>query len=343
VEDLSACDLAVEAVFEDMTVKLDVLAALDRMLPASAILASNTSYLDLDRLAGATGRPDTVVGLHFFSPANVMRLLEVVQGARTSQETADTAFALAKRLRKIPVPARVGEGFIANRIYNAYRVQCEYLLEEGAFPEEVDAALEQFGFAMGPFATWDLAGLDIAWRMRRRLAEQRDPRARYVDLLDILCESGRFGRKAGRGWYVYPSDAKKGIPDDAVRRLIEDASRRKNVTRRRLPDQEIVARALAAILNEAALVLAEGIARCPADIDLVLVHGYGFPASRGGPLFWAGRQPQAEIAAALAEVERATGFGFRRGPVAQVLDRIRAEANGSTPPAPQPPRPDFRE
>jgi 3-hydroxyacyl-CoA dehydrogenase len=218
----------------------------------------------------------------------------------------------------------VCEGFIGNRTYSAYRTQCEFMLEEGALPEDVDAALTGFGFAMGPFAVTDLSGLDIAWRTRQRLAATRDPNARYSDILDKLCEAGRFGKKAGKGWYSYPEGARRGVPDDEVRTVIEDASRRKGIARRPIAPGEIRARALAAIVNEAALLLDEGIAARASDVDLVMVNGYGFPPQHGGPLFWASRQPRAEIEAALEALAASVGHGFRRGDVGKVFDRSNA-------------------
>ena len=317
---LADADLLIEAVFEDMTTKQDLLRRLDGIAKPGAILASNTSYLDLDALAAATGRPGDVVGLHFFAPANVMRLLEVVRGAQTAPDVLATALAVGKRIGKICVVAGVGEGFIGNRLYGAYRNQCEFMLEEGAWPEEVDAALEGFGFAMGPFAVGDLSGLDIAWRTRQRLAATRDPRTRYVDILDRLCEQGQFGRKAGKGWYEYRAGARRGEPSAAAHQLIEQASARKSIIRRPVTADEIVSRAMGAMVNEAALLLAEGIAGRPSDVDVAMVHGFGFPDYRGGPLFWASRRPRDEILAAVAMVQAAAGFRFRRGNVAAMLD-----------------------
>ncbi|MET0428606.1 MAG: 3-hydroxyacyl-CoA dehydrogenase NAD-binding domain-containing protein, partial [Microvirga sp.] len=312
------CDLVVEAVFEDMALKREVFGRLDGIVPPGAILASNTSYLDLDAIASAASRPERVVGLHFFSPAHVMRLVEVVRGARTSPETLATVLQTARRLNKVPVIARVCEGFIGNRIFTAYRAQCERMLEDGAFPEEIDRALAAFGFAMGPFAAWDLAGLDIAWHTRRRLAASGDAKQHAVSLLDQLCAAGRFGRKAGLGWYRYPEGTRAGVPDPEVHALIRAHSLREGIARRPVRDEEIVGRALAAIVNEAALVLHEGIAERAGDVDLVLVDGYGFPADRGGPLFWA-RRRRTEIVADLERLARSTGPGFRRGPVESIL------------------------
>lgn len=319
---LAQADLVIEAVFEDMALKQSVFRDLDAAVKRGAILATNTSYLDVDAIAAATARPEDVLGLHFFSPANVMRLLEIVRGARTAPAALATALAVAKRLGKVPVVARVGEGFIGNRIYSAYRTQCEFMLEEGAFPADVDAALTQFGFAMGPFAVGDLSGLDIAWSTRKRLAATRDPRARHPDLLDRLCERGRFGQKSGAGWYRYPDGARRGEPDPEVHALIEQVSREKGITRRTFAAEEITWRALAAMVNEAALLLEEGIAARPSDVDLVMVHGYGFPSHRGGPLFWASRRERAEVRAALDRLAAATGYGFRRGDVDAVLDSL---------------------
>lgn len=316
---VAQADLVVEAVFEDMAVKEEVFRRLDAVARPGAILATNTSYLDVDRIAAATARPQDVVGLHFFSPAQVMRLLEIVRAEKTSAGTLATALAVGRKLRKLSVVAKVSEGFIGNRLYAAYRRQCEFMVEEGAYPEEVDAALEAFGFAMGPFAVADMAGLDNAWRMRQRLAAHRDPRERYCAIADRLCEQGRLGRKTGAGWYRYAPESKKGLPDPEVRALIESASADANIARRPLTAEAIRSRALATLVNEAALLLAEGVAQRPSDVDLVFVYGYGFPRHEGGPLFWASRQDRAELERALDRLATATGFGFRRGDVKAFL------------------------
>lgn len=317
--DLKHVDFVVEAVFEDIDIKRDVFAKLDQFLKPGTILGSNTSYLDLDFLAEQTKRPEDVVGMHFFAPANVMKLVEVVRTKTASTEALATALAVAKKLRKLPVVARVCEGFIGNRIYAAYRRECEILLEEGAYPEEVDAALVAFGFAMGPFAVGDLSGLDIAWRTRKRLAASRDPREKYVPILDRLCEMGRLGVKAGAGWYSYTKGGQGRAADAVVHEVIDQVSKEKGIERRQFAEQTIQSRALCAIVNEAALVLEDGIAERPGDIDLVLVNGYGFPADRGGPLFWAGRQPRDELDRILQDVSNDIGFGFRRGDLDRVL------------------------
>ncbi len=307
---LERADLVIEAVFEDMAVKQDVFRKIDAHARPGAVLATNTSYLDVDAIANLTARPQDVLGLHFFSPANVMKLLEVVRGQQTAADVLATGMALGKKLNKLPVLCGNAFGFIGNRIYNAYRKQCEFMLEDGAWPEDVDQALTGFGFAMGPFAVADLSGLDIAWRMRRAQAAKRDPRERYVAILDQLCEQGRLGRKTGAGYYRYP-DGKRVLTTDAiVRGIIEQASSQRGITRRTLAAPEIQRRALLAMVNEAALLLAEGVAARPSDIDVVLVQGYGFPRWEGGPVFWARQQDPAQLAQDLQRLAGESGHGF---------------------------------
>jgi 3-hydroxyacyl-CoA dehydrogenase len=284
---LSDRDLVIEAVFEDLEVKRLLFRDLDTILRPGTILATNTSYLDISLIADATSRPADVVGLHFFSPANIMKLVEVVRTDATAADVVATGLSLAKRLRKIPVVCRVCDGFVGNRILSRYRMQAEYLLEEGALPHEIDAALEAFGFPMGPFAVSDLAGLDINWARRKRLAPNRDPRERYVDIADRLCEAGRFGRKTGAGWYRYEG-GKRDI-DPFVTALVEESSQRRGLTRRPIAADEIQSRIRAAIVNEACKILDERIVERPLDVDVVMMHGYGYPAWRGGPLFEADR------------------------------------------------------
>lgn len=323
-------DLLLEAVFEDIDVKCDLFRRLDEIARPEAIFASNTSYLDLNTIAAATHRPESVVGMHFFSPANVMRLLEIVRGERTATNVLATVVRVGRKLRKTTVVAGVCDGFIGNRVYSAYREQCEFMLEEGAFPDEIDEALEQFGFAMGPFAVSDLSGLDIAWQRRKRLEPTRDPRARYVEVADRLCEAGRFGRKTGRGWYRYKDDGTRE-PDPKVRQLIVESSERKGIKRRRMESGEIVRRAVYAMVNEAALVVEDAIAARPSDVDVVMVNGYSFPARLGGPLYWAAQRTPAENESALQEVATFTGFGFRKADLARVLASLRYEGTGTTP------------
>ncbi|MDP1533523.1 MAG: 3-hydroxyacyl-CoA dehydrogenase NAD-binding domain-containing protein, partial [Rubrivivax sp.] len=306
---LADADLVIEAVFEELAVKQQVFRTVDGYARQGAVLATNTSYLDVDAIAAATSRPQYVLGLHFFSPANVMKLLEVVRGANTAPDVLATGMALGVKLKKTPVHCGNAFGFIGNRIYNAYRRQCEFMLEDGAWPENVDHALTAMGFAMGPFAVADLSGLDIAWRMRKAQAATRDPRERYVAVLDQLCEQGRLGRKSGAGYYTYTDGKQSTTTDSNVRGLIEQASLARGITRREIAADEIQRRALLAMANEAARLLAEGVASRPADVDVVLVQGYGFPRWEGGPVFWARRQDRQRLEAELQQMAREAGHG----------------------------------
>ena len=278
----SDVDLAIEAVFEDMNVKKDVFKRLDAAMKPGAVLATNTSYLDIDEIAGATKRPQDVIGLHFFSPAHIMRLLEIVKPAKTGDDVIATGFEVAKKLGKTGVLSGVCDGFIGNRILAKTRRQADYMIEDGAMPWDVDKAIEAWGMAMGPFRVMDLAGLDISWAMRKRQAATRDPAERYVAIADRLCEKGWFGQKTGRGWYVY--EGGKAAPNPEVEGIIVTESARKGITRRAIPADEIQRRILYAMINEGARILEEGIARRPLDIDMVEIHGYGFPRWRGGPM-----------------------------------------------------------
>jgi 3-hydroxyacyl-CoA dehydrogenase len=278
----TGADLAIEAVFEDMSVKQAVFQQLDAHMRAGAVLATNTSYLDIDRIAAATNRPRDVIGLHFFSPAHVMRLLEIVEAEKTGDDVIATGFELAKKLGKIGVLSGVCDGFIGNRILAKTRKQADYMIEDGALPWEVDKAVEAFGMAMGPFRVMDLAGLDIAWAARKRQAATRDPNERYVHIADRLCEQGWFGQKTGRGWYVYENG--KPSPNPDVEKIVLAEAAKAGVKRRRIAPEEIQSRILHAMINEGARILEEGIARRPLDIDMVEIHGYGFPRWRGGPM-----------------------------------------------------------
>lgn len=306
-EELSDCDLILEAVFEDMATKTELMARIDRFAKHSAILASNTSYLDLDRIAAATHRPASVIGLHFFAPAHIMRLLEIVRGAKTSLPVLQTALSLARCLRKTAVVSRVGDGFIGNRIYNAYRAQCEEMLVDGALPIDIDTAIESFGFAMGPFAVSDLSGLDIAWANRKRKQQVSGDKSHDVPILEWLVCAGRLGRKTEAGWYRYQNGQR--ISDPEVSQLIEQARSNRPGHRRHLGREEIQIRALSAIVNEALLVLEDRVAERASDIDLVLINGYGFPKHVGGPLFWAGRQPRKQLEFSLAKVSTGGRLG----------------------------------
>ena len=281
--ELAPADLVIEAVFDDLTVKTELFRKLDGIVRADAILATNTSYLNPDEIAAATAHPERVVGLHFFSPANIMRLTEVVDCKATAPDVLATALAFAKKLGKLPIVCGVTEGFIGNRIYSAYRREAEFMVEDGAAPDEVDAALEAWGFPMGIFTVNDMAGLEIAWAKRKRQAATRDPKERYVEIPDRLCEAGRFGRKSGRGWYDYSSGHR--AVDPQVTALIETARAAKGIVPRRFSSEEIVARLLKAMADEGSALLTERIAARASDIDLVMINGYGFPAYKGGPMF----------------------------------------------------------
>lgn len=284
---LAQVDLVIEAVFEEMGVKKAVFAELDRVCKPGAVLATNTSYLDIDEIAASISRPQDVIGLHFFSPANIMKLLEIVVPAKVSADVVATAFELAKKLKKTPVRAGVCDGFIGNRILAVYGQAAHYMMEDGASPYQIDKALRDFGYPMGPFQVSDLAGGDIGWATRKRRAATRDPKARYVQIADRLCERGWFGQKTGRGYYLYPDGARTGTPDPEVEAIIEQERQRAGITPRTFTDEEIVRRYLAAMINEGANVVHQGIALRPLDVDVTFVHGYGFPRYRGGPMKYA--------------------------------------------------------
>lgn len=300
---LGQVDLVIEAVFEDLGVKEQVFGALDRMTKPTAILASNTSTLDLDTIAAFVADPSRVVGLHFFSPANVMRLLEVVRGDKTAPDVLASAMAFAKRIGKVGVVSGVCDGFIGNRMLEEYLRQAYVLLEEGALPQQIDGALERWCMAMGPLRVLDLAGQDIGWAIRKRRAIEQPDRP-YSKICDRICELGRFGQKTGKGIYLYP-DGRSAQPDPEIERLIVAYSAEIGVERRAISDEEIVERCLYALINEGARIVGEGIAYRPVDVDMIYVNGYGFARERGGPLF------QAD----------ALGLGT-------VLDRLRALAKG---------------
>jgi len=285
-EDIGAVDLAIEAVFEDLGVKEKVFRQLDAVARPGAILATNTSTLDVNRIAAFTRRPQDVVGLHFFSPANVMRLLEVVRGAQTASDVLATVMGLATKIGKTAVVAGVCDGFIGNRMLEPYMRQAGFLLDEGALPQQVDRAIEAFGFAMGPFRMSDLAGNDILWAIRKRHYIER-PQITYSRTGDLLCERARFGQKSGAGWYDYKPGDRNAQPSKEVEELILEHSRALRLTRRKISDEEIVGRLVYALINEGARILEEGISARASDIDIVYLNGYGFPLWRGGPMFYA--------------------------------------------------------
>ena len=285
---ISKADLVIEAVFEDLAVKKTVFRELDQVMKKGAILATNTSTLDVDAIAAFTKRPGDVLGLHFFSPANVMRLLEVVRASKTKPDVLATAMSVARRIGKTAVVAGVCDGFIGNRMINAYSQQALLLLEEGASPQQVDKAVEKFGFAMGPFRMSDLAGNDISWHIRKRHYAE-SPKLRHMRIADRVCELGRFGQKTGLGWYRYEAGKRDAIPDLAIDTIITEERKALGISPRKIADAEIVDRLVYALVNEGARLLGEGIAQRSSDIDVVYLFGYGFPAQRGGPMFYASR------------------------------------------------------
>jgi 3-hydroxyacyl-CoA dehydrogenase len=283
--DVADADLVIEAVFEDLDVKRQVFEKLDEVMKKGAILATNTSTLDVDKIADFTKRPQDVVGTHFFSPANVMRLLEVVRGDKTAKDVLATVMKLAKTIRKVAVVAGVCDGFIGNRMIHKYVGEAMILLREGASPERVDRALEKWGMAMGPFRMGDLAGNDVGWYIRKRQYAENPDMPRQV-IADRLCELGRFGQKTGKGWYAY-EDGRTPKPDPEVAKLIEEYREEEGIEPREIPDKEIVERLIFALVNEGARILAEGIAQRASDVDMVYLNGYGFPLQRGGPMLYA--------------------------------------------------------
>ncbi len=285
-DDLKDCDLIIEAVFEEMGVKEAVFKQLDAVAKPGAILASNTSTLDVDKIAAFTKRPQDVVGMHFFSPANVMKLLEVVRGKETAKDVLATVMAIGKKIKKTSVVSGVCDGFIGNRMIEQYSRQAGFLLDEGCTPQQVDKAIEKFGFAMGPFRMGDLAGNDIGWAIRKRRAVERAD-MKYSRTADKLCELGRFGQKTGAGWYDYQAGKRDAIPSDLVNKMIEDHRKELGITPRKISDEEIVQRLVFALVNEGAHILEDGIASKSGDIDMVYLTGYGFPIHRGGPMHYA--------------------------------------------------------
>ena len=287
--DIADADLVIEAVFEEMGVKEKVFKTLDEVCKPGAILASNTSTLDVNAIAAFTKRPQDVVGMHFFSPANVMKLLEVVRGEKTAKDVLATVMTIAKKIRKTAVVSGVCDGFIGNRMIEQYSRQAGFLLEEGCTPAQVDKAIEKFGFAMGPFRMGDLAGNDIGWAIRKRRYVEK-PHMRYSKTADLLCEMGRYGQKTGAGWYDYVPGKRDAIPSDVVVKMIEEHRQALGITPRKISDDEIVHRLVYSLVNEAAKILEEGIASKASDIDMVYLTGYGFPLFRGGPMCYADQQ-----------------------------------------------------
>jgi 3-hydroxyacyl-CoA dehydrogenase len=318
---LSGADIVIEAVYEDLKVKQEVFRKLDQVAAPHAVLATNTSTLDIDAIAASTSRPEQVVGTHFFSPANVMKLLENVRGRHTSPQTLATVMALAKRLGKIAVLAGNCDGFIGNRMLMFYGAEAEFLLEEGATPEQIDRVIEGFGFAMGPLAVRDLAGNDVGFLIRK--GRKLPPDERWSPILERLVAEGRLGQKAGRGYYRY--EGRTRIPDPEVVALIEQVSRELGIERRRIPDEEILDRLLHPLVNEGARIVEEGIALRASDIDIVYVNGYGFPAWRGGPMYWAELAGLERVVATMKRLAPRRGVRWRPAPL---LERLVASGRG---------------
>jgi 3-hydroxyacyl-CoA dehydrogenase len=327
-DDIKDADIVIEAVFEDMAVKKQVFEKLDKAARPGAILATNTSTLDVNEIAAVTARPESVVGLHFFSPANVMKLLEVVRAAKTSKETLATAMKLAKAIKKVGVVAGVCDGFIGNRMLHGYFREAGFLLEEGALPQQVDKVIEDFGFAMGPFRVGDLAGLDVGWYIRKRQAATRPAHLRYSKVADQICELGRFGQKTGAGWYRYEAGNRAPIPDPVVEALIVKASKEAGIERRQITDQEILERCMYALVNEGAEILEEGIALRASDIDIVYIYGYGFPRYRGGPMFYADTVGTAKVYESVKRFHDAHGESWTPAPLLERLAREGGKFNG---------------
>ena len=312
-------DLVIEAVFEEMAIKKEVFGKLDRLAKPEAVLATNTSYLDVNEISAMTARPQSVLGMHFFSPANVMRLLEIVRADKTAPDVLATAIAVARRIGKVPVVVGVCHGFVGNRMLRARSIESERLLLEGALPHEVDSALTEFGFPMGPFAMGDLAGLDVGWRMRKAQGIR-------AEIADALCEQGRYGQKTSKGYYLYEAGSRKGQPDPEVEHLIVAASKRLGIARHPIDKQEIVERLIFPMINEGARILEEGIAQRPGDIDVIWIYGYGFPVWRGGPMFYADTVGLPYIRDRLQELAAKTGD--KRHEPAALLAKLAAD-NGS--------------
>jgi 3-hydroxyacyl-CoA dehydrogenase len=323
-EEIGQADIVVEAVFEEIGVKEAVFRKLDEVMKPGAILATNTSTLDVDKIASFTKRPQDVIGTHFFSPANVMKLLEIVRGKETAKDVLATALALSKKLKKTGVVSGVCDGFIGNRMIEQYSRQAGFLLEEGALPEQIDKAAEKFGFAMGPFRMGDLAGNDIGWAIRKRRYVEK-PEISYSKTADLLCEMGRYGQKTGAGWYDYKAGDRKAYPNEQVNAMIVQHSADLGITRRKISDQEIVERLVYALVNEGALILEEGIALRASDIDMVYLTGYGFPLYRGGPMFYADTVGLPNVLAAIRKY--AQGHQGQAWQPAPLLQKLAAEGN----------------
>ena len=320
-KDIASADMIIEAVFEEMDIKKQVFQKIDKFAKQGAVLASNTSYLDIDEIASATERPRDVIGLHFFSPANIMKLLEIVIPSNPNDDVVATGFLLAKKMRKIPVRAGNCHGFIGNRILSIYGELASYLVEDGASPHQVDEAIRNFGYPMGPFQMFDMAGLDIGWANRKAGKSTRDPNRRYVGIADRICEKGWFGQKTGKGFYDYPDGIRFGVENPDLKEIIESERSNNNITPKKFSEQEILRRYMAAMINEAADVVDEGIALRPSDVDVTLLYGYGFPRYRGGPLKYADMYGLEKLVKDIKEFEKEDPIFWRLSPLLERLAR----------------------
>jgi 3-hydroxyacyl-CoA dehydrogenase len=319
IADVNDADMVIEAVFEDMGLKQDIFRQLDVLCKPGAILATNTSGLDVDQIAAVTSRPQDVVGAHFFSPAHVMRLLEVVRGAQTAPDVIATLMDLGRRMGKIAVLARIYPGFIGNALFRNYTREAHFLVEDGALPHEVDAALKKFGYAMGIFAVHDMAGNDVGYQTRKAQMATRPNDRRWNDLIMKLCDLGRLGQKSGKGWYRYEAGDRTPHRDPEVEQFIAEESARMGLSRCEMSEAEIVKRCLYGMINEGAKLLAQGIALRPSDIDITYLTGYGFPAHQGGPMFMADRIGLARVLADIERLHAEYGFWWQPAPLLQKL------------------------
>ena len=324
-DDLHHADLVIEAVFEEMPIKKEVFAKLDTVCKQRAILASNTSYLNIDEISRSTKRPQDVMGMHFFSPANVMKLLENVRGRKTAPEVYATAMKLGKAIGKVPVLVGVCDGFVGNRILGPRSREHAFMLEEGALPQQIDKVLYDFGFPMGPFEVGDLAGLDVGWRNRKSRLDRLTPREKANNILDKICELGRYGQKTGAGFYKY-DEKRNASPDPLIEELIIQHSKELGFTRRTISDQEILERSIYSMINEGAKILGEGIVARPLDIDIVWIYGYGFPVYRGGPMFYADQIGLKTVYDAMLKYQRQHGEEYWKP--APLLERLVKEGRG---------------
>ncbi|MBS37528.1 MAG: 3-hydroxyacyl-CoA dehydrogenase [Thiotrichales bacterium] len=319
IADIADVDMVIEAVFENLALKCEIFGRLDRVVKAGAVLATNTSTLDINKIAAATERPDDVIGMHFFSPANVMKLCEIVRGAKTSDAVIRSAMAVAKTIGKISALVGVCDGFVGNRMLHKYHLQAGYMIEDGALPWDVDRVFVEFGMPMGPFAMSDLAGLDVGYRVRQEQAKTRPSNVRYVDISDTIVELGRHGQKTGAGYYKYEDGARVGTPDPEIEELIVASSKKKGIERRAFDDDEIKKRLLYSMINEGAKILEEGIAIRPGDIDVIYVNGYGFPAWRGGPMKYADSVGLDKLVADIDAFQAQDGAGWEASDLLRTL------------------------